>query len=644
MSTISASSISASSISPLVQAKAATSAKTAAPIVAALGAPAKTPANTPSVLVTLSSAAVSKAASVMAASATTTVDAATAIRTYTAAKVKTSVAAFVISDTAANILAKLDDLQTLAAANKITSISFSDGTPKWTIAASKFKTDGTILGKLTAAIDTVSFTKAASSYTVKAGTASGVTVTGGSGTEPTTMTVTPKFLQFSDTTVIANSGNSNVNALLNIGSNMWWKTSTAASTGTSAITSGLNSLATNSSKHALTYSFMGSTKPSTLSKTDANGYAPMTDPQKAAVKAAFAYLSTFLNVSFTEATGSATPDISFGQNTQASSAGYANPPNGNGSNPTSYLFLAKNASTNSQASSSTAYLPGTYGWETIVHEIGHTLGLKHPGNYNAGGGGATGPYLPTATDTRRYSIMSYNDPTDVRVVTATGSQTAKGFSYGYSQASVNPSTYGVYDMAALQFLYGANTSSTASNITATDSYADFKTIWSPNGVKVDASATTNADIFDMRAGSFSSISVKSKAQETASIKAQLVTSGLSDTNAGTAATTIMKQISPSTVNPLYGGLNNLALSYGSQYSEVDGGSGNDTVYATTYSAKINGGTGTNTVLLAGSASDWTLSGLTSATSKSNPNVTLTLSNIQTIGYYDPITTAITHSA
>jgi serralysin len=638
------STISASSASLLAQAKATGTAKPAAPIVAALVAPERSASNTASVVVTLSSAAVSKAASVSAASASTPVDAATAISTYTAAKSKTSVAAFVISDTADHILSNLDALQTLAAANKITSISFSDGTPKWTIAAAKFKTDASILGKLTAAIDTVSFTKAASSYKVKAGTAGGVTITGGTGTEPTSLTVTPKFLKFSDTTVIAGSGNSNVNALLNIGTNMWWKTANAASTGTSAITAGLNSLTTDSSKHALTYSFMGATKPTGLSKTDANGYTPMTDPQKAAVKAAFAYLSTFLNVSFTEATDSSAVDISFGQNTQASSAGYAYPPNGNGSNPTSYLFLAKNATSNPQGASSTAYLPGTYGWETIIHEIGHTLGLKHPGNYNAGGGGASGPYLPTATDTRRYSTMSYNDPADSRVVTASGSQTAKGYSYSYSQTSVNPSTYGVYDMAALQFLYGANTSSTTSDISATDSYADFQTVWSPNGVKVDASATTNADIFDLRAGSFSSISVKSKALETAAIKTQLVSSGLSDTNAGAAASAIMKKISPSTANPLYGGLNNLALSYGSQYSEVDGGSGNDSIYASTYSAKIDGGGGSNTVWLAGSASDWTLTGLTSATSKSDPNVTLTLSNIQTIAYYNPITTAITHTA
>ena len=27
---------------------------------------------------------------------------------------------------------------------------------------------------------------------------------------------------------------------------------------------------------------------------------------------------------------------------------------------------------------------GAYGFGTLIHEIGHALGLQHPGNYNAG--------------------------------------------------------------------------------------------------------------------------------------------------------------------------------------------------------------------------------------------------------------------
>ncbi len=63
----------------------------------------------------------------------------------------------------------------------------------------------------------------------------------------------------------------------------------------------------------------------------------------------------------------------------------------------------------------------------IRHEIGHGLGLKHPGPY---GEGDRGPHLTEALDTRANTVMSY------------------------TWVSPEPTTWGLFDIQAIQFLYG----------------------------------------------------------------------------------------------------------------------------------------------------------------------------------------------
>jgi len=285
------------------------------------------------------------------------------------------------------------------------------------------------------------------------------------------------------------SGDAKIDALLMGGTGQWWHPADATATkGATKVSATATGLAAGSSATALTYSFMSSAP----SGQDGNGFQEMTAAQKDAVRQAFAYYGKLINVSFTEVQGAG--DINFGTNTQASSAGYAYLPNASGTKDQTYLYLANNVATNGDQ----GMQPGGYGWETILHEIGHTLGLKHPGNYNAGGGGTPGPYLPASLDNHQYSIMSYKDDNATR--------------------GVNATTPMLYDVAALQYLYGANTgASTAANgaFAFAPGTAALETLWSANGTDtIDLSQLTNSSNVDLNAGDYSSINITGSTKST----------------------------------------------------------------------------------------------------------------------------------
>lgn len=281
------------------------------------------------------------------------------------------------------------------------------------------------------------------------------------------------------------SGDSRIDALVSGGTNQWWHDDDAVATkGTEKITPTANGLDANSSAKNLTFSFLSSA-PTGQSMT---GFQPMTDAQKAAVRKAFDYYAKIINVSFTEVEGDGAGDINFGTNNQASSAGYANPPNASPTKDKDFLFLANNVASNSDP----GMQEGGYGWTTVLHEIGHTLGLKHPGNYNAGGGSTPGPYLPAAEDDHQHTIMSYKDNNLTR--------------------GVNASTGMVYDVAALQYLYGANKNASTANADGTFVFTSDKnylqTLWSAKGTDtIDLSQMTRSSNVDLNAGAYSSINI-----------------------------------------------------------------------------------------------------------------------------------------
>jgi Metallo-peptidase family M12B Reprolysin-like len=73
------------------------------------------------------------------------------------------------------------------------------------------------------------------------------------------------------------------------------------------------------------------------------------------------------------------------------------------------------------------YTPGDLGYATIIHELGHALGLKHPF-------GSSGKPLALEQDNNTWTVMTYNDTADYS---------------GSLAISLMP-----YDIQALQHLYG----------------------------------------------------------------------------------------------------------------------------------------------------------------------------------------------
>ncbi|WP_223677911.1 matrixin family metalloprotease [Azospirillum agricola] len=282
----------------------------------------------------------------------------------------------------------------------------------------------------------------------------------------------------------------------------------------------------------VTYAFMTSSRQA--SSADATGFAAMSATQQTAVRQALATWGAVANVTFIETTDVAAATITFATNRQrGQTAAYTYYPST--SSTGGAVFVANDSATNANPT------VGSYGFLTLVHEIGHALGLKHPGNYNAGSsGGEDGPYLSAAEDNYAYTVMSYHNNASL-------------------PSGVYPTGPGIHDIAAIQYLYGANIAAAPGN----DSYAlasgAYVTLWDPNGVNTLNGATQSAALsIDLREGTFSSV----------------------------------------------GGVLSVGLAHGTRIQKAVGGTGNDSFTVNSLGNRIDGGAGDDTVYLSGTRAQY----------------------------------------
>jgi len=287
---------------------------------------------------------------------------------------------------------------------------------------------------------------------------------------------------------------------------------------------------------------------STDASDQAAPFSQLTASEIATVRASMGFFSDAARVSFTQVnpggvSNNATMLISNYTSTTDGAGAYAlYPGDANVTAPHGDIRI------NTDSVDTASQPRGSYSFFAIMHEMGHALGLAHPGAYNAAPG-VDITYANAAQfqqDSHQYTVMSYFDEE---------STTTSYNSY--------PDTLMLYDILAMQQLYGANmTTRTGNTVYGFGSNAgaayDFAintdpvmSIWDAGGTDtINAAGFAQAQRIDLVAGHFSNIG---------------------------------------------GYVGNVSIAFGATIENATGGSGADTLIGNTVANVLNGGGGADTM-------------------------------------------------
>jgi serralysin len=213
---------------------------------------------------------------------------------------------------------------------------------------------------------------------------------------------------------------------------------------------------------------------------------------------------------------------------------------------------------NNQSVSQTDLPQGSYSFFAMLHELGHAMGLAHPGDYNAGPGVVIeyGTHAQFTEDSHQYTVMSYFDESNTTD------------SYGSY-----PDTLMMYDILAIQQLYGVNNTTRVGNSiygfgANTGNTYDFAVnvdpafcIWDAGGTDtINASGFSQSQLIDLRAGTFSDIG------------------GVAGNISIAIGAVIENAVGGSGGDFLVGNSGNNALNGGAGNDTINGGAGADTMF------------------------------------------------------------------
>ncbi|MCF3932631.1 hypothetical protein L1787_04265 [Acuticoccus sp. M5D2P5] len=160
---------------------------------------------------------------------------------------------------------------------------------------------------------------------------------------------------------------------------------------------------------------------------------PANNMLKTAVRLAVPHIESVAGIALVEVGAKADAMVSISYNTEADGVSWAHYPYSSARYPNSYGELTMNDSFES-------FAKGTYGYEILLHEFGHALGLKHPFDDS--------PNLPLRLDNTNNTLMSYND--------ADGAKSAfQRFDKQALKALYGPP--GAFDGVSVDFLAKSNT-------------------------------------------------------------------------------------------------------------------------------------------------------------------------------------------
>jgi hypothetical protein len=304
---------------------------------------------------------------------------------------------------------------------------------------------------------------------------------------------------------------------------------------------------------------------SSLNEQNASSHYGLSTTQQVAARAALQSWANVANLNFSEVADSSANvgDIRFGWTSATDTTSTGNTAWGWATFPNAYWPSAGDVwiSTLASGAANTNWAVGSDNFGSLIHELGHALGLKHPFE-----GSVT---LPAATDSTQYSLMAYTPAAHSLYVSVTHS----GNTWSWSSYNIEPSTPMLYDIQAMQYLYGANTGyNTGDNTYTFDPAVPFiKTLWDAGGKDtISVSNFTLGCTIDLRPGSFSKVSY------------------FDDISAPVTWTT-----APPT--PTFDGTDDLAIAYGCVIENAIGGSGNDTLTGNDVNNSLDGGAGNDSI-------------------------------------------------